>query len=58
MKITSDKIPDRKDDLLGRKEFAAEISNALIAYSKKNTMELQFLLPGNGEVESQPYFFI
>lgn len=46
MKITSDKIPDKKDDLLGRKEFAAEISNALIAYSKKNTDGITISITG------------
>lgn len=46
MKITSDKIPDKKEDLLGRKEFATEISNALIAYSKKNTDGITISITG------------
>ena len=46
MKITSDKIPDKNDDLLGRKEFAKEIVNALLAYSKKNTDGITISITG------------
>lgn len=37
MNIVSDKISDEKDDILGRKAFATEISKALTAYATKNT---------------------
>lgn len=46
MKISSDKITNENNDLLGRKEFASEIAKALIAYSKKHTDGITISITG------------
>ena len=46
MRVTSDRISDEKGDVLGRKEFAAEISKALILYSKRNTEGITVSITG------------
>lgn len=46
MKIASDKVPNEKDDLLGRKKFASELGKELMAYSKKNSDGITISITG------------